>query len=154
MTDPQRFDPHLAQWARSIRLAPTQSFAEGLLSAFVQQVNEWPQALTDIEQLPGWTRDSLLAHVMAPAAPPGAVPESAASSTAGGFTPSFLITLRTLQLIGKLALAAEQAMHLNDRKAAMSMNRLLKREWEAFKGGLALEAAFATPALGDDEAEA
>ncbi len=139
MTD--RFDRHLARWAAVIRSAPDPAAAEKLLECFAITVNEdWPTELTEIEQLEDWTHEGLIAFALSAKAPPGCVPEGSASPDAG-WTPSFLITLRGMTLVGKLALACEQALHLEDRKTAISMMRLMSREWLHLKGENAIEQA-------------
>lgn len=140
MTD--RFDRHLARWAAVIRSAPDPAAAEKLLECFATTVNEdWPTALTEIEQLEDWTHPGLVAFSLAAKAPPGCVPEGSASPGCEGWTPSFLITLRGMALVGRLAMACEQALHLEDRKTAVQMMRLMSREWMHLKGENAIEQA-------------
>lgn len=138
-----RFDPALRAWVAAIRSTPSIEDAERLLGCFARTATEeWPTALTEIEQLENWTHEGLLAAAMAPKAPPGAVRTGSEDALTGqGYTPSYLLTIRTLQMIGKLALASEQALHLEDLKTALSMMRLMSREWTHFKGELAIEAA-------------
>lgn len=109
------------------------------LDILEERWREFPHALTEIEQLEDWTHEGLIAAALAPPAPPGSRGED--SSAGPEYTPSYLITLRTLQLVGKLALACEQALHLKDRQTAVQMMRLMSREWTRFKGQLAIEAA-------------
>lgn len=138
----QRFDRHLPNWANAIRSAPSAAFAEGLLECLLREAEDWPTALTEFEQLSDWTHEGLVAAAMAPKAPPGCVPEGSAQAEEGrGWTATYLLTLRTMQLIGRLAMASEQALHLEDRKTAIQMMRLMSREWTHFKGQLAIEAA-------------
>ncbi len=140
MTD--RFDRHLAPWTTAIRSAGNPADAEALLECFALTVTEeWPTALTDIEQLEDWTHEGLVAFSLAAKAPPGCVPEGSASPGGEGWTPSFLITLRGMALVGRLAMACEQALHLEDRKTAISMMRLMSREWLHLKGENAIEQA-------------
>lgn len=139
MNHPTRFDRHLTAWVNAIRSAPSPTFAEGLLDCFARTATEeWPVELTEIEQLSDWTHEGLVAAAMAPKAPPGCAPEG---SDAGTYTPSFLITVRGMQLVGRLAMACEQALHLDDRKTAIQMMRLMSREWLHLKGEAALDAA-------------
>ena len=139
MTHSNRYDRHLTEWVNAIRSAPSTPFAEGLLACFARTATEeWPVELTEIEQLSDWTHEGLVAAAMAPKAPPGCAPEG---SDAGTYTPSFLITIREMQLVGKLALACEQALHLDDRKTAIQMMRLMSREWLHLKGQTALDEA-------------
>lgn len=135
-----RFDRNLTSWVNAIRSAPSTAFAEGLLKCFARTATEeWPTALTDIEQLDDWTHGGLIAAALEPKAPGGLVPEH---SESGSFKPSFLLTVRTVQLVGKLALACEQALHLDDRKTAIQMMRLMSREWMHLNGSAALDVAF------------
>lgn len=143
-----RYDQHLNLWTNAIRAATTPELAETLLGVFAAQITEWPLALTDIESLEDWTHEGLMVHALAPPAPPGSRGED--SSAGPEYTPSYLITLRTLQLVGKLALASEQALHLEDRQTAVQMMRLMSREWTRFKGQLAIEAALSDFGEGAD----
>lgn len=127
----ERFPRHLRLWVDAICLA-TGADQEHLLNACINHaIDEWPVELCDIEQLADWTHEGLLRAAMAPKAPPCPEPSDA----------QHLLTLRTLQMVGKLALATEQALHLGDRKTAIQMLRLTSREWTQFKGNLAIEAA-------------
>jgi hypothetical protein len=139
MTD--RFDRHLAPWTAAIRSAGNPADAEALLECFAQTVTEdWPTELTEFEQLEDWTHPGLVAFSLAAKAPPGCVPEGSASPDEG-WTPSFLITLRGMALVGRLAMACEQALQLEDRKTAVQMMRLMSREWMHLKGENAIEQA-------------
>ena len=149
-----RIDKHLRLWVDAIRGEDVKpETAERLLNACIcHAIDEWPVELVEIEQLSDWTGPGLLKHAMSAKAPPGIADEG--SQGEGTFTAGFLLTLRQLQLIGKLVSATEQALHLEDVKTAHSMTRLMRREWEGFKGGLALEAAFAAlVAMGLDDGE-
>lgn len=134
-----RFEQHLSLWTEAIRTSATPELAETLLGVFAAQTTEWPLALTDIESLSDWTHAGLMAHAMAATAPPGVAPEAAPET--GTCTASFLKTIREIQLIGKLALACEQALHLGDHTTAVQMMRLMKREWLQMRGELALREA-------------
>lgn len=134
-----RYDQHLNLWTNAIRAADTDELAETLLGVFAAQTTEWPLALTDIESLDDWTHAGLMVHALKPPAPHGVTKEG--EPDAGNFTASYLITLRTLQLVGKLALASEQALHLEDRQTAVQMMRLMRREFTRFKGELSIREA-------------
>lgn len=143
MTDSKRFDRHLTAWVNAIRSAPSTTFAEGLLECFARTATEeWPVELTDIEQLSDWTHEGLVAAAMAPKAPPGCAPESTpAYDAAAAYTSSVLLTLRMNQLVGRLAMACEQALHLGDQQTAIQMLRLMTREWRRLRGEAALDEA-------------
>ncbi len=99
-------------------------------------------ALLELEQLPDWTRSSLMAWIMRPAVPPGLGVDYDASS---------LLTLREMQLVGKLALCVEQALALDDGKTARHVLRLACQTWVRIRGEQLLAQALDAVGDGDDE---
>lgn len=95
-------------------------------------------ALLELEQLPDWKHETLMAWIMRPEVPPGIGVDYDASS---------LLTLREMQLVGKLALCVEQALALEDGKTARQVLRLACQTWVRIRGEQLL--AQALDAVGD-----
>ncbi len=89
-------------------------------------------ALLELEQLPDWTHPTLMAWVMGPAVPPGLGVDYDASS---------LLTLREMQLVGRLALCVEQALALEDGKTARQVLQLACQTWVRIRGEQVLHTA-------------
>jgi hypothetical protein len=88
--------------------------------------------LLELEQLPDWKHETLMAWVMGPAVPPGLGVDCDASS---------LLTLREMQLVGRLALCVEQALALEDGRTARQVLRLACQTWVKIRGAQVLKTA-------------
>ncbi len=82
-------------------------------------------ALLDLEQLPDWKHVTLMAWILQAPTPPGC--------DAGS-----LLTLREMQLVGRLALCVEQALALEDEKTAKQVLQLACQTWVRIRGEQAL----------------
>jgi hypothetical protein len=99
-------------------------------------------ALLELEQLPDWKHETLMQWLMQPAVPPGLGVDYDASS---------LLTLREMQLVGRLALCVEQALALEDGRTAKQVLRLACQTWVRIRGEQALHSALAN--VGDGESD-
>lgn len=135
MTAPLTADATRLRYARAIRAMRSLEAGAQLLEAFDVDVLRHVYAdrdtreLRELEQLPDWRRSTLLAHVMAPPAP-------------SALHAADLLICRSMVLIGKLAIACEQAAKLGDAKTARAMAKLAHGELLMIKGDAALGVAF------------
>ncbi len=95
-------------------------------------------ALLELEQLPDWKHETLMAWIMRPEVPPGC--------DAGS-----LLMLREMQLVGRLALCVEQALALEDGRTARQVLRLACQTWVRIRGEQLL--AQALDAVGDGDSD-
>jgi hypothetical protein len=96
-------------------------------------------ALLELEQLPDWTHATLMSWVMIAPIPAGLGVDYDASS---------LLTLREMQLVGRLALCVEQALALEDGKTARAVLQLACQTWARIRGEQLLSTALER--LGDE----
>jgi hypothetical protein len=102
-------------------------------------------ALLELEQLPDWRHETLMQWIMGPAVPPGLGVDYDVES---------LVTLREMQLVGRLALCVEQALALEDGRTARQVLRLACQTWVKIRGEQVLKAALENVGDGaDDEGE-
>jgi hypothetical protein len=128
MTDPEL--ERRRKYARSIRAVRHLDTAAQLLEAYD---NESATDLDAIESLPDWTHGTLLAHALEPT-PPRSLTNAAD-----------LKALREMQLIGTLARACEQALHIGDIKTANAMAKLCNGVLLQTRGVASLVVALAIP---------
>jgi hypothetical protein len=98
-----------------------------------------PSELSQLEELPDWRHGTLLAWALEAPAPPGCPQAWEASG---------LLVLREAQLLGRLALAIEQALTLGDLGTAHRVAELLSRQWKQIRGAQLLEQSFASQMSG------
>jgi hypothetical protein len=98
-------------------------------------------ALLDLEQLPDWKHETLMAWIMVAEVPPGLGVDYDVES---------LVTLREMQLVGRLALCVEQALALEDGRTARQVLRLACQTWVRIRGEQVLKTALENVGGGAD----
>jgi hypothetical protein len=98
-----------------------------------------PSELSQLEELPDWRHGTLLSWVLQAPAPPGCPQAWEASA---------LLVLREAQLLGRLAMAVEQAITLGDLGTAHRVCALMSNQWRQIRGAQLLEQSFASQVSG------
>lgn len=146
----------LTTFARALRHpACSEAQAHQLLTVFVGELTTAiragelaseppPSELSQLEQLPDWRGSTLLAWALEAPAPGG---------LGRAFESDGFLVLRQAQLLGRLALAVEQALVLNDLGTAHRVCALLAQQWLQVRGTQLLEQRFGAAGELDSEVD-
>jgi hypothetical protein len=127
------------RYVRCFRSLSTEDAAMQLAVEFERELRAraepWPSELTDLEQLPDWSRSRLLQWALSHPLPRGL--------DEGRYDVSGLQVLREFRLIGDLARAAEQALDQGEQRQAHRITEALARVWVRLRGEQLLAECFA-----------